>query len=407
MFRAVNAMDPRSDTKPSWLSALLVTVSVDEFLSRYWRKHHLFSRGSADRFSGLLSWTALNEILEHHWREHYRFRLASQGHDLEPSSYADLGGLTPRIRARDVTDHLRRGATLSFNGIDELHEPLTRLAESFEAFFRASTKINLYAGWRALHGLDLHRDDQDVFILQLDGPKRWLLYGFSVEGVDRNDLKNSSAPPAGALLDQILGPGDLLYIPRGCYHLAVPMNEPALHLTLSVKSPRGMDLLLWTVERLRASDIGDRDLPYFAGTDERLRYSDELRNALLAELEADVVERYFSETGSNITARPSFSLPWSATPELLPPGRNFLVRLNAHSQLVVNSNSATGSIELRCGGRRYRFPRSMQWIIEQLGDGAPLPIGELIEAAAGRLDEDMVRMLVGMLLKEGLVTIDV
>src|SRR3989442_12432277 len=66
-------MDPRSDSKSSWLSALLAPVSVDEFLSRYWLKQYLFCRGSADRFSGLLSWTALNQILEHHWRGPFRF----------------------------------------------------------------------------------------------------------------------------------------------------------------------------------------------------------------------------------------------------------------------------------------------------------------------------------------------
>src|SRR5436189_2672139 len=238
-------MDPRSDSTPSCLSALLAPVPVDEFLSTYWLKQYLFCRGSPDRFSGLLSWTDINEILEHHWRETYRFRLALQGRDLDPVSYADLEGFTPRIRAKDVTDHLRRGATLSFDAIDELHEPLTRLAESFEAFFRGGTKINIYAGWRSLHGLDLHRDNQEIFILHIDGRKRWLLYGFSVDGVDRRDLSRTSVPPAGAVLDEILQPGDLLYIPRGCYHLAVPMNEPALHLTLGVKNPRGADLMQW------------------------------------------------------------------------------------------------------------------------------------------------------------------
>ena len=398
-------MDPRSDSNPSWLSALLAPVAVDEFLSRYWLKQHLFCRGSAERFSGLLSWTALNEILEHHWRETYRFRLACQGRDLEAASYADLSGYTPRIRARDVTDHLRRGATLSFDAIDELHEPLTRLAESFEAFFRGGTKINIYAGWRALHGLDLHRDNQEIFILQLDGRKRWLLYGFSVDGVDRSDLSSRSVPPAGAVLDQILQPGDLLYIPRGCYHVAVPMNEPALHLTLSVKNPRAMDLLLWMVERLRTGDLADCDLPCLAGAVERHRYSEELRHALLENLDTDLVEQYLSETGSNLKPRPSFSLPWSATLGRLPPGRDFLVRLNVQAHLVPNSGANAASIELRCGGRRCSFPRSMQWIIEQLDDHAPLPIGRLIESVAGRLDEEMVRMLVGMLLTQGLLEV--
>jgi ribosomal protein L16 Arg81 hydroxylase len=403
MLRGVKDMGPRGDSKSAWLSALLAPVSVDEFLSRYWLKQHLFCRGSADRFSGLLSWTTLNELLERHWRETYRFRLACQGRDLEPASYADLDGFTPRIRAKDVTDHLRRGATLSFDAIDELHEPLTRLAESFEAFFRGGTKINIYAGWRALHGLDLHRDNQEIFILQLDGPKRWLLYGYSVDGVDRTDLRSHSVPPPGAVLDQILRPGDLLYIPRGCYHVAVPMNEPALHLTLGVKNPRGMDLALWMVDRLRTSDIADRDLPYLAGAAERLRYSETLRNELLRDLDPDLVDQYFCETRSNVKPRPSFSLPWSATPESLPPGRDFLVRLSGHPQLVMDSDS----VEVRCGGRRWRFPRSMQWIIEQLDDGAPLSIGRLMQGVAGRLDEATVRLLVGMLVKHDLAAIDV
>jgi hypothetical protein len=130
-----------------------------------------------------------------------------------------------------------------------------------------------------------------------------------------------------------------------------------------------------------------------------------LRSAFLGGLDPDLVEQYFSETGSNFKPRPSFSLPWSATPEGLPPGDRSLVRLNAHAHLVVNSDSDAMSVELDCGGRRYRFPRSVQLIIDQLDDGAPLPIGQLMEALAGRLDEEAVRTLVGMLLKHGLVAI--
>jgi hypothetical protein len=117
------------------------------------------------------------------------------------------------------------------------------------------------------------------------------------------------------------------------------------------------------------------------------------------------VEQYLSETGSNVKPRPSFNLPWSATPERLPPGRDFSVRLNARARLGSINDSDGGAIELRCGGRRCSFPRQMRWIIERLDDRAPLPIGRLIEAVAGRIDEEMVRMLVGMLVTQGLVEI--
>jgi ribosomal protein L16 Arg81 hydroxylase len=396
-------MQLQSISRPAWLTAVLEPVSLEEFVSKYWLKRHLICRGSSERFRGLLSWTELNRILEHHWRETYRFRLAVQGRDIEPASYADLGGYTPRIRPKDVTGHLRRGATLSFDAIDELHEPLTRLAEAFESFFHGGTKINIYAGWRALHGLDLHRDNQEIFILQLDGSKRWSLYGPTVDGVDRSLLQRSSIPPDGAVLDEVLRPGDLLYIPRGCYHLAVPMNEPTLHLTLGVKNPREMDLLQWLVGRLHARGADARDLPCLADGSERVRFSENLRQALQAGLDADLVQQYLSETGSNFKPRPSFSLPWSATPEGLPGGRDFLVRLNAACRVAVNGDS--GPIELTCRGRIYRFPHGMRWIIELLESRTPLPMGRLIEAVQNRFDEETTRLLVAMLVKDSLVAI--
>jgi ribosomal protein L16 Arg81 hydroxylase len=397
-------MDVETGSAAPWLAALLAPVTVDEFLSTYWRRRHLFCRGSAGRFSELLTWAEINRILEHHWREPFRFRLARQGRDLEPSSYVDLEGVPPRVRAREVIEHLRGGATLSFDAIDELHQPLARLAESFERCFRAGTQINIYAGWRALHGLDLHRDDQEIFILQLDGPKRWLLYGDSIDGIDPGELRRSSVPPAGAVLDEVLQPGDLFYIPRGCYHLAIPLDEPVLHLTLSVKNPRTKDLARWMVERLRASGIADEDVPLLGESDERLRYSAALRRALLEGLEPDLVEQYFSEAGPNFKPRPSFSLPWAATPGLLPPGRDFHVRLTVDCDSVVNdAQGASAQFQFRT--RKYRFPRSMQWVVETLAATAPVAFGDVIDAVAGRLDEQMVRLLLAMLVKEHLLAI--
>jgi ribosomal protein L16 Arg81 hydroxylase len=396
-------MDASADAR-AWLSTVLAPVPVDEFLSTYWLKQHLFCRGESDRFSPLLSWTELNRILEHHWRETYRFRLALQGRDLDPATYADLDGFTPRIRSKDVTDHLRRGATLSFDAIDEVHAPLTQLSEQFERLFRGGTKINIYAGWRALHGLDLHRDNQEIFILQLDGRKRWLVYGFSIDGIDRGQLATTSVPPAGAVLDRVLQPGDLLYIPRGCYHLAVPMNEPTLHLTLGVKNPRAADLQRWMIDRERDTEVAQRDLPVFATADERLRYADEIRRMTFGNLDADLVEQYFLETGSNFKPRPSFSLPYSATPELLPPGDDFVVRLNDRVRAVADGSEA-GPYRVRFGGRLLQFPRGMQWIVERLEGGSPVPMRHLMGALDGRLDHETVRTLLAMLQQQGLIAV--
>jgi hypothetical protein len=44
-------------------------------------------------------------------------------------------------------------------------------------------------------------------------------------------------------------------------------------------------------------------------------------------------------------------------------------------------------------------------IIDELNGGAPRLIGELVAALAGRLDEQLVRLLLGMLARQDLVRI--
>ena len=320
--------DARSDEAGPSVRALVEPLSIDEFVAAHWRRRHLFSSGEAGRFAGLLSWPAFNRILEHHWREPHRFRLSRKGRDLEPASYADLTGSTPRILSKALTDHLRAGATLAFHAIDEVHEPLTRLAECVEAFFEADVQINAYAGWRATHGLDVHHDDEEIFILQVDGRKHWRLFGSDAQAV---------------VFDRILCAGDGLYIPRGCDHLAIPVNEPTLHLAVGVRNP-----------------------------------------------------------GAGVKERPIFGLPWSATAEGLPGGRHFRVALSGSARVTGADASA---IDIRCRNRTYRFPRSMRLVIERLAEETSVPMSHLLDALSGQLDEDDVRLLLAMLAQAGLVAI--
>lgn len=341
-------ISPRKAAAPtaSW-SALHEPLPAEDFLTNHWRHRSFVSRGDADRFARLLSWPAFNRILAHHWREIYRFRLAQQGQDIDPASYADLDGVPPRVRSRDLTRYLRCGATLSFAAADEVHEPLTRLAESIEASLYGSTQINIYASWRGLHGLDLHRDDEEVFILHLAGRKRWLLYGTAVDGLDRGGLPATSSPPPGAERDLVLAPGDCLYIPRGCYHLAIPMNEPTLHLTVGIKNPREMA----------------------------------------------------------IKPRPFFGLPWSATGDGLPPGRDFRIALSVGAHVPAADDLGPTAVRVQHRGRRFKFPRGTKWIIERLTEGVPVPVGAVIDRLSDRLDDGDVRLLLAMLVKHDIVTI--
>jgi hypothetical protein len=329
-------MSPRA-VEEAAVAALLAPIVPEEFRSQFWMTRHLLCRGPADRFADLLPWPAFNRILERHCRDVARFRLAREGRDLEPREYLDSPATTPRIRAEAVLGHLRRGATLALHAVDEVHAPLGELAESFEAFFEADTQINVYASWRALHGLDVHRDEEDVFVLQVHGRKRWLLYGVDIE-------RGAPGPlAAGAVLDTTLTAGDVLYVPRGCFHLAVPLNEATLHLTVGIAGP--------------------------------------------------------------VRPRPTFSLPWSATPEGLPAGRAFAVRLAGTAPLTIDAAPGIKSLTLVSAGRTYRFPDAMRLVAARLQPLRPIPMKRLLDVLADDIDEDGLRLLLAMLVKHALVEI--
>ncbi len=83
----------------------------------------------------------------------------------------------------------------------------------------------------------------DVFIVQLEGEKHWkvwderhqplLLEGESASGAVRPDIN-----PA---IDTVLRAGDVLYIPRGCWHGAETRDCVSLHMTVGVTVYRRID----------------------------------------------------------------------------------------------------------------------------------------------------------------------
>jgi ribosomal protein L16 Arg81 hydroxylase len=77
--------------------------------------------------------------------------------------------------------------------------------------------------------LDLHYDDADLAILQIEGRKRWIIHGEPavdpVPGMKPSPV-NPDIPPE---LDIILEPGDFLFAPAGYRHRCEKQGERSLH----------------------------------------------------------------------------------------------------------------------------------------------------------------------------------
>ena len=391
------------------LAEILDPYAPEEFLASSWGVNFLHARGAAGRFAHLMPWETLNEILRRQRLDFPRLRLVQDGKPLPVSEYlrhvaaGRRRGSIPRLKTSELTKHLREGATLVLDAVDELHEPLEELAKGLELFFREHVQINLYAGWQTSRGFDLHWDDHDVFILQVKGRKRWSVYGQTRPFPLVADVEKAEKPTREPLWDGTLEDGDLLYIPRGWWHVAQPLAEPTLHLTVGIHNRTGLDILRWLAERMRASEAFRRDLPRMASATERAAHIARMREELLAEMDDRLLEHFYDDMDAQAESRARPCLPWGATKQMLPADSRAVVRLVAPRPLKFEETE--GAVEFSALKRRWRFKRDALLILRPLAERRVCTIDSLCEEARGVLDEQSVRAFVRELLLHGLVSV--
>jgi len=391
------------------LNQLLEPHRAEEFLASVWGQTFQHIRGRRGRFAPLLPWEQLNDILRRHRLDFPRLRLMRDGKSLPANSYLrHVSGARsrtpiPRLQPVKFTQHLREGATLVLDAVEELSAPLEELAAGLEQFFHERIQINAYAGWHTARGFDLHWDDHDVFILQVTGRKRWSVYGMTTP----HPLAGDSNPkPTGTpVWEATLEDGDFLYIPRGWWHVAIPLDEPTLHLTVGVHNRTGIDLLHWLTQQMRASEVFRQDLPRFATETQRRAHLKRLEETLLAQWHDELLARYERELDALAEPRPRLSLPWSATAQFLPPvdDKECFVRLTAPRPLDLQI--ADGVVEFACNKKRWRFAVAAVSVLRPLADGRTCSLTELYKASEGQLDVQTVRLFLGELLRHGLIAV--
>jgi hypothetical protein len=118
-----------------------------------------------------------------------------------------------RLHPAELHSRLQEGASLaldSLDSVDELHPPIARLAEAIERELRTRVQANVYASWTSTEGFGVHWDDHDTVILQLDGAKRWRIYGTTRPFPLYRDIEDPGEAPTQPVSELVLKPGDVL-----------------------------------------------------------------------------------------------------------------------------------------------------------------------------------------------------
>ncbi|MGW1196292.1 cupin domain-containing protein [Streptomyces sp. NPDC002536] len=354
-------------------------------------------------FSDLFTWDDLNEIIARHRLEPPRLRLFNDGHQVPPHAYthpvvSKRHTVWHRVEPDNLHRRLKDGASLVLDAVDALHPGVEDLATALERRFRTDVQVNLYASWTSKEGFGIHWDDHDVVVLQLEGAKRWKIYGATRIDPLRIDVEAPKPPTGAPVTDVVLRAGDMLYLPRGWWHAVAATEGRSLHLTCGLKPTTGADLLSWLSDRLRVSDTVRANLPRFASPDKRTAYLEALRKEFTEALHDGVIEEFVTARGSMDPGRPMPSLPFV---DGIPADEGLRVRITAAGAWYTVDED--GHVVLSAGGQEWTFASPALEVIKPLAEGGAPTLGKL--AVGSGLPVGHVAALISELVAAGVAAV--
>jgi ribosomal protein L16 Arg81 hydroxylase len=385
---------------------VIAPLTREQFLADYWGKSFLPTKGRSGRFTDLLGWAELNSILEQQWLSPPRLRLTHEGRPVETNRYMSPGvGGTLQLNSGKLSVCLSDGATLVLDRVEELSPKVRKLSASFRDALHAGNYVNLYAGWHSQNGLDLHWDSQEIMVLQLSGRKRWQIYAPTRINPLQDDMEAPPRPAGPPIWDDMLEDGDMLYIPRGWWHVAFPVGEPSLHLTVATIPPHGMDLLQWLIGRLRRHEAVRADLPRLDDARGQKAFLKALRPLLSEALADDAIAEFRHEWEGDLRPFPSIRLPDMAYVQSETLSDAHRIRLGAAHHLHFVRDGA--NVQFKAHGVVWSdLPPNLVSALEMLGDTRAVSFAELCAPLDGDTAKTHLRHTLAALARAGVVLIE-
>ena len=270
-----------------WYAWLIDPLPTAEFERDYYEQRlcHILRKPSP-YYAELLSFRDLDLVLGTHSAGPGDISVVRSDGDVARSEYTK----NKRVRPLEVARLFDDGATVIFNQLQKRVPALARLCVGLGRCFSSRVQTNVYLTPPDAQGFNPHWDTHDVFVLQISGKKRWFIYDTQVR-LPLRGQRFKRGIPSGELAEEFeLGPGSVVYLPRGLMHAARSTGEPSLHVTLGLTAFTWAEFL---VESVSAAALEEESLRRNLPRDfAREGFSAEERERLFAEKLATVRSRF-------------------------------------------------------------------------------------------------------------------
>ncbi|WHP06315.1 cupin domain-containing protein [Acinetobacter corruptisaponis] len=202
----------------SQLLTVLGGITAEQFLTEYWQKKPLLVRNAMPEIVGLIEPDDVKELA---LEEHVSARLIRQKNKNPNEWHVKSSPLS-----KSDFQKLPNLWTLLVQAIDHYSFDISELWKKFP-FIPQWRRDDIMVSYAPKGGsVGKHFDFYDVFLVQGHGHRRWQLGQMcdeSTEFVADQPLK--LLPEMDVHFDEVLAPGDLLYVPPGLSHYGVAEDE--------------------------------------------------------------------------------------------------------------------------------------------------------------------------------------
>jgi hypothetical protein len=296
---------------------LIGPVPRGTFFDEYWERRPLHvRRADGGHYDGLLTRAGLETVIGSGGLRYPGIQLTRDGRYIPPDAWTQnvqvgresLAGVPDQTRLAAL---YRAGATISMPFLHLAWKPLADFAAAIEADFDHPVQTNAYLTPGDCGGFTPHYDTHEVFVMQIAGRKRWRVHAPPAPVPHHTQPFSAQPRQATPLVLKVeLGPGDLLYLPRGFVHSTATSRSSSLHVTLGITVFTWVELLAEWFQTSKIYPRYRRALePGFARDPEvRQRLKDDLPK-FIAELQGladyDALVDAFARRVSSGALRPS------------------------------------------------------------------------------------------------------
>jgi ribosomal protein L16 Arg81 hydroxylase len=222
-------MPALEDGAPSTLAELVSPLTDAEFWDLLRRRELAYRPGSkCDRYAPLVGWAALRDILGsgNQSTDLEGIKVTKESAPVAPEHYKTNG----KVDAAKLDAFVANGYSVVVLGIERQVPILAAVCNEIKTRMREGAMVGaIVTSGAGIGAFKVHFDPEDLLILQIEGTKRWQVFGPVVPNPLRAMPKQTLENPQ-PILDEVLEPGDLLFVPGGYWHHCESGLSTSVHI---------------------------------------------------------------------------------------------------------------------------------------------------------------------------------